>query len=133
MSVLSIDDCYLQGDSFTKCVKNVIGTIEILESLGFYIKREKSEIVPKQQITFWGIITKKRDKKNFKLCTAARLAPTLNIRELAKFTRNLVASMEAVLYGRLFYRQLERDKITPLQQSKGNFKAKITLSDLSKK
>ena len=41
--------------------------------------------------------------------------------------------MEAVPYGRLFYRQLERDKIKSLQQNKGNFEAKITLSDLSKK
>ena len=41
--------------------------------------------------------------------------------------------MEAVPYGRRFYRQLERDKIKSLQQNKGNFEAKITLSDLSKK
>ena len=68
-----------------------------------------------------------------KLCTAARLAHTLTIRELAKLIGNLVASMEAVPYGRLFYRQLEREKIKSLQQNKGNFEAKITLSDLSKK
>ena len=67
------------------------------------------------------------------MCTAARLAHTLTIRELAKLIGNLVASMEAVPYGRLFYRQLERDKIKSLQQNKGNFEAKITLSDLSKK
>ena len=36
------------------------------------------------------------------LCTAARLAHTLTIRELAKLLGNLVASMEAVPYGRLF-------------------------------
>ena len=53
LSVMYVDDCYLQGDSFTKCAENVIRTIEILESLGFYIKRDKSEIIPKQQITFW--------------------------------------------------------------------------------
>ena len=58
-----------------------------------------------------------------KLCTAARLAHTLTIRELAKLIENPVASMEAVPYRRLFYRQLERDKIKSLQQNKGNFKA----------
>ena len=56
LSVIYVDDCYLQGDSFTKCAKNVIRTIDILESLGFYIKMEKSEIIPKQQITFLGVI-----------------------------------------------------------------------------
>ena len=74
----------------------------------------------------------KRNKK-LKLCTAARLAQTLTIRELAKLIGTLVASMEAVPYRRLFYRQLEREKIKSLQQNKGNFEAKITLSDLSKK
>ena len=43
LSVVYVDDCYLQGDSFTKCPENVIRTIDILESLGFYIKIEKSD------------------------------------------------------------------------------------------
>ena len=75
-----------------------------------------------------------KGNKNFlKLCTATRLAHTLTIRKLAKLIGNLVDSMEAVPYRRLFYRQLEREKIKSLQQNKGNFEAKITLSDLSKK
>ena len=143
LSVIYVDDCYLQGDSFTKCAENVIRTIDILESLGFYIKIEKSEIIPKRQVTFLGVIidslhmtitlTNEKKQKHLKLYTAARLAHTLTIRELTKLIRNLVASMEAVPYGRLFYRQLERDKIKSLQHNKGNFEAKITLSDLSKK
>ena len=67
------------------------------------------------------------------LCTAARLTQTVTIRELAKLIRNLAAFTEAVLYERHFYRPPERDKIKSLQQNKGNFEAKITLSDLSKK
>ena len=50
LSVIYVDECYLQGDSFTKCAENVIRTIEIQESLGFYIKIDKSEIIPK---LFW--------------------------------------------------------------------------------
>ena len=65
--------------------------------------------------------------------TAARLAHTLTIRDLAKLIVNLAASMEAVPYRRLFYRQPEREKIKSLQQNKGDFEAKVTLSDLSKK
>ena len=52
MSVIYVDDCYWQGDSFTEFAENVIRTIEILNSLGFYIKMDKSEIIQKQQITF---------------------------------------------------------------------------------
>ena len=112
LSVIYVDDCYLQGDSFTKCAENVIRTIDILESLGFYIKMEKSEIITKQQITFLGVIidslhmtitlTNEKKRNILKLCTAAKLTHTLTIRELAKLIGNLVASMEAILYGRPF-------------------------------
>ena len=40
LSVIYVDNCYLQGDSFTKCAENVMRT-EILENLGFYIKIDK--------------------------------------------------------------------------------------------
>ena len=138
LSVIYVDDCYLQGVLFTKCAENVIRTKDPLESLRFYIKMEESEIIPKQQITFLELITdslhmtvtltNEKKQKILKLRTAARLAHTLTIRELAKLIGNLAASMEAVPYGKLFYRQLEREKI-----NKGNFEAKTALSDLSKK
>ena len=66
---------------------------------------EKPKITPKQQINFWGVIidslhitiklTNEKKQKILKLCTDARLAYTLTIRELAKLIGNLVASMEA--------------------------------------
>ena len=103
LSVIYVANCYLQGDSFTKCAKNVIRIIDILESLGFYIKMEKSEIIPKEQITFLGVIidslhmkltlTNEKKQKNLKLCTAARLAHTFTMWELAKLIGNFVASI----------------------------------------
>ena len=47
LSVIYVGNCYLHGDSFAKCAENVISTIEVLERLGFYIKIDKSEIIPK--------------------------------------------------------------------------------------
>ena len=35
-SVIYVGDHCLQGDSFTKCAENVIRTIEVLESPGFW-------------------------------------------------------------------------------------------------
>ena len=67
------------------------------------------------------------------MCTKAKLAHTLTIRELAKHMGNLVASKEAVSYERPFRRQLESDKIKSVQQNKGHFEANITLTHLSKK
>ena len=143
LSVIYVDDCYLHGDLFTKRAENVIRTIETLKSLAFYIKIDKSEIIPKQQTTFLGVtidsfhmtitLINEKKQKLMKLRIATKLLYTLTIRELAEFIGNLAASMEVVPYGRLFYRQLERDKNKSLQQSKGNFEAKNTLSELSKK
>ena len=72
-----------------------------------------------------------KSQKFVKMCTKAKLAHTLTIRELVKLIGNLVASMESVPYGRLFYRQLEREKIKSLQKYKGNFEGKITLTHIS--
>ena len=88
-------------------------------------------IIDSLQTTITLNIEKKQNVLN--LCTATRSAHTLTIRELAKLIGSFLASMEAVLFGRLFYRQLEKDKIKSLQQSKNNFEAKITLSERSKK
>ena len=44
LSVIYVADCYLQGDSFTKCADNVRRTIETLESLGFGIKKIRINI-----------------------------------------------------------------------------------------
>ena len=46
----------LQGDPFTKYAENVKRIIEILESLGFYVKIDKLEIILKQQVTFSGFL-----------------------------------------------------------------------------
>ena len=113
LSVIYVDDCYLQGDSFTKCAENVIRTIEILESLGFYIKIDKSEIIPKQQITFLGVIidslhmaitlNKEKKQRNLNFCTAARLAHTFTIRELAKLIGSLIGNLKEIKLN-LFHR-----------------------------
>ena len=62
------------------------------------------------------ILNIEKNKKNLNLYTAAKLAYTLTISGLAKLTGNLVASMEAVPYGRPFIEQFEIDKIKSVQQ-----------------
>ena len=117
-----------QGDSFIKCTENVIRTIGILEILGFYIKTDKSEIIPKQQITSLGLINDSfyitirlinENKQNIlNTCTAARLAHTLTIWKLTKLIGNLVASMEAVPYGRVFMGNLKGIKLNLFNRTK---------------
>ena len=54
------------------------------------------------------------------------------IRKVAKFLGNLVASFEAVTYGRLFYRFIEIDKINALKLSKGKFALYLHLCTITK-
>ena len=127
LSVIYVNDCYLQGDSFTKYAENVVRTIEILDSLGFYIKTDKSEIIPEQQIIFFGVIidsldmtitlTNEKKQKILNTKYGWKISSHSTIRELVKLIGNRVASMKAVPYGRRFYRPLERDKIKSLQQN----------------
>ena len=131
-----------------ECVSNlllVVRTIDILKSLGFYIKIEKAEIITKQHITFLGgiidslhmtiTLTNEKNQRILKVCTASKLAHTLTIRGFAKLTGNVVGSMEAVsCVQRIFYifvGNLKETKLNHFNRT-DNFQAKITLSDLYK-
>ena len=100
-----------QGDSFTKYAENVVKTIKILESQGFYIKIYKAEIIPKEQFNFSGfiidspymIVTLTIEKKQiFNLRTDIKLAHIVTFKELVKLIGNLLASMETVSYEKRF-------------------------------
>ena len=139
ISVIYVDDSYLQGNTFDSCLQNVKDTIKILRALGFTIHCEKSILYPTQKLTFLGFIfdsvnmsitlTKEKFLKIVHLCDSLckNLHPT--IREVAKVIGNLVASFPAVPYGQLHYRKLEHNKIIALKRNKGNFDAPIQLSD----
>lgn len=56
MSVIYLDDILCFGDDYEECKKNVDITIQLLESLGFIINKEKSCLVPKQKCKFLGFL-----------------------------------------------------------------------------
>ena len=45
----------------------------------------------------------------------------------------MVASFPCVMYGPLYYRQLEIEKVAALEQSRGKFEATKNLSDMALK
>ena len=51
-----IDDLYLEGETYTGCVANIIDTITLLEKLGFVIHPDKSALIPSQQLVALGFI-----------------------------------------------------------------------------
>ena len=56
LSVVYVDDTYLQGNTVKDCIHNVQDTVNVLRNLGFTIHVDKSILVPKQEITFLGFV-----------------------------------------------------------------------------
>ena len=67
-----------------------------------------------------------------KACKALQRQPTYTLREVAKVIGLLVSSFFAVMYGPLYYRQLERDKSIATKDSKGNYNTPMSLSPETK-
>ena len=142
LSVVYVDDSYLQGETFEECLQNITETVRLLQSLGFTIHPEKSVLKPTQKLTFLGFVlnsktmtltlTDAKKEKIIKLGEGIINRQYITIRELAQFIGNVVATFEAVLTGPLHYRDMETLKIAKLKQYKGKFDAKITINEESK-
>ena len=65
LNVGYIDDSYLQGDSKTECRSNVLTSLNLFESLGFLINREKSVLQPCQKLEFLGFLLDSVNMKVF--------------------------------------------------------------------
>ena len=137
-----IDDLYLQGATYDECVVNVIDTITLLEKLGFVIHPGKSALIPSQQLVTLGFILNSIDmtirltqEKKTSLrnsCEQLLQSTEITIRELSQVIGKIVASFLGVMHGPLYYRNLERDKTVTLMYNKGNFEAKLGLSEEAK-
>ena len=64
ISVIFVDDSYLQGDTKHECMNNITATIDLLRNLGFSIYTGKSVLIPTQKIKFLGFLI---DSKNMKI------------------------------------------------------------------
>ena len=119
-----IDYFYLQGADFVDSYNNVKDTADIFLQLGFLIHPEKCFLTPTQEITFLGFILNTRsmmvylsDKKKERLkflCTQALDGDIFSIRFVARVIGKIVSSLPGSEFGKLHYRNLERDKIRAL-------------------
>ena len=133
-----IDDNYTQGDTYTECLTTVLETLKLFVDLGFCAHPEKSCLIPSQEVIFLGVvlnsitmtvrltIEKKQKIKN--ACTAMQERSKYTIREVASVLGLLVSSFPAVMYGPLYYRQLEREKSHAIKDNNGNYEAFMSLS-----
>ena len=143
ISVVFVDDSYLQGNTYKACLHNIENTIELLQNLGFTIHPTKSILTPTQRITFLGFvidsvqmtleITEEKKNKIHNLHLEILQKEKITLWTLASVIGNFVASFPAVPLGPFFYRNLEKQKILGLKLHNGKFDTNITLNVESKK
>ncbi|CAB4025485.1 Transposon Tf2-6 poly, partial [Paramuricea clavata] len=137
-----IDDNYNQGDTYQECLTTVLETVKLVTELGFCVHPEKSCLIPSQEIIFLGnvlnsvtmtiTLTDEKKQKIVKACKALQRQQNHTIREVSKVIGLMVSSFSAVIYGPLYYRQLERDKSLAVKDHKGNYDAPMALSPVAR-
>ena len=74
----------------------------------------------------------KKEKMKHYLGCSLQNSNNLSVEYVAKIIGYMISSLPAVQFGRLYCRNIEQDKIQALKINKGNYKAKMLLSDESK-
>lgn len=140
VSAVYIDDFFLTAPSYMHCHNNVTQTLNLLKSLGFEIS-DKSALEPSQTLIHLGFVINSLNMTVY-LHEAKKLqiselilkilkAECITVQQLASIIGTLVAAFPGVLYGPLYYRQLELLKISELSISY-NYKRKIVLNALAR-
>ena len=139
LSVMYIDDCYIQGYSYEECLENINATVNLLESLGFVINKEKSVMKPSRSVTFLGFIIdsetmviklpkSKIDNLRMKI-DSIRSKAKVKIRVVSEILGIMNAYSVAVPLGSMYCKRLEIEKIQALKINKGNYDASMNISE----
>lgn len=141
-NVAYIDDSLLVASTYTKCLRNVAETVELVDGLGFTIHPKKSVMVPTQTIVFVGFlldsrfmtITLTREKADSLIacCKCILHSKKCTIREFAQVIGKMVASQPGVPFAPLYYKNLENEKNKFLKINWGDYDSDIILSSESK-
>ena len=133
-----IDDSYLKGSDYEDCVANIIATIQMFISLGFIIHPTKSILIPTQKLVFWGFVldsvlmrvylTPEKSRKVISVCSDLYHSKCFTIRTISRVIGHIISSFPGVMYGPLYFRQLEREKTLALKYHQGNFDSTMSLS-----
>lgn len=139
--VIYLDDLLCINNTYESCIDSVSAARELLESLGFVINKDKSNLLPSQIQTFLGFELNSKhmclslpDKKRqniFKQTNALSKVRSLTIRDFAAYLGLLCSACPAVSYGWVYTKRLEREKFLALRKSGDDYDKVMNLpSDL---
>lgn len=126
--IIYLDDILLAAPTFEECHRNTLFVIDLLESLGFRINREKSELIPSHRIPFLGFVVDSVQmsitlpmEKILSIQSMAILLKdslqTVSLRMLSKFIGMCSATRPAVYQAPAHYRHLQFLKNLVLRNS----------------
>lgn len=138
-----IDDSLCINNDSDQCSKNANFMIQKLENLGYRVNLKKSVLIPTKRIVFFGLIidtalfkvflTEEKIDRIISLGNMILNSFYVTIRCLASFIGLIVHAFNAVIYGPLHYRTLEREKVLALQNNDHDFDSKVVISNESQK
>jgi hypothetical protein len=73
-------------------------------------------------------LTQSKVERISELCKTMLKRKSFTIREGCQFIGTLISALPAVSHGKLFYRQLENEKIRALKEASGQFERKMNFS-----
>ena len=137
-----LDDLLIvESDKFRLC-QAIKRTIELFTDLGFKISFKKSQLLPSQQLEFLGFwicsdtmtvqMTERKAKKLVSLCKEIQKKQFISLRALAQLLGNMIATIPANPYAKLFSKKLEILKITKLREHAGNYETMVELTEQDK-
>ena len=138
-----IDDSFVVSDDFETCERSLHQLSDTLEKLGFVIHETKSVMIPTQELVFLGFVIDSQEFKVYltrdkeeKMVRAAedilrKKSPT--IREVAGILGLMTAFSQAFRYAEAYGKALDRDKVEALREARGDFRARMVLSEGSRR
>ena len=140
--VAYIDDTLIISRTQDDACLAVTKVANTLLNLGFIVHPKKSVFMPSTQIRFLGFIIDsitmqvrlpaEKIAEIAESCTMLLSEQNHTIRTVATVLGKMVATFPAVQYGKLHYRELEKEKIKALKKNNGNFDSMMSLSPQAK-
>ena len=137
---LYIDDMIVMACKKSDLCNYIDIICNLFTNLGFKINYDKSVLTPTQNIRHLGFnlnsrnltVTLPPDKQSLlklKCKTLLNSAQSTSIRQVASLVGLLIANCQGCKWGKLYYRDLERDKIQALKSNSGNFDKNMKISE----
>lgn len=133
-----LDDMLVLGRAYDECMSSLRKVMSLLETLGFKINVEKSQLIPSQVVRYLGFIInsstmtlslpEEKCNRVISKCDKTVNSSQITIRELAELIGTLIAAAPATKYGMLYTKQLEQEKTLALDECCNNWSGKVSLS-----